>query len=75
MILVALAVRGFVDDLSLQLYYNTFWFAIGRMLLATINDGHSYLLHHKKSIIPDEKMKLFIEFRRFSIFACSRSAC
>lgn len=42
-ILVALAGRGFMDDLSLYLYYNTFWLVIGRMLLSSLRDGHSFI--------------------------------
>ena len=49
MLLVALAARGFLDDLSLQLYYNTFWFPIGRMLLATVYDGRTYFIRRQKS--------------------------
>ena len=34
LIMAILALRGIVDDLSLLLYYNSFWFIIGAMLLS-----------------------------------------
>lgn len=35
LILVTLAFRGFIDDLSIQLFYNTFWLVIGQMVFKT----------------------------------------
>lgn len=50
MILVLLAVHGIIDDLILRMYYNTFWFSIGVILMRSGQELSDYIRLERRKV-------------------------